>query len=112
MSRWPTWRAPEPDDYPTPASCKFISGEDFVALAVKAYLAAGRLLVPAAGEPWRDADGNCWGSARDFHDTLVQELGDRLWRAAIESGHVVYIEEEDPGAGRSPAVEGHGCPAL
>jgi hypothetical protein len=128
------WAGPDPARYPTPAACRFIRGEDFMALALKAYLAASRDLVPPTGTPWVD-EGATWSDAECFHAALERHLGERLRRAAIDGGHLVEepcsAEEsaEDAafqsalaawaggssspaGGGRSPPDKGQGWPAL
>lgn len=110
------WQSPTAERYPTPAACKFVSGDDFLRLAMQAYLAAGRGLVPPTGEPWAD-DGWTWASAEDFCRGLLDELGERVRRAAVVRGDLAEVPwddagDESPGCrGGAPAVKGHGCPA-
>lgn len=111
-----TWARASAARYPTPAACMYISGDAFLALALKAYLAAGRNLVPPSGERWIE-DESSWGSAQDFFDDLTFQIAERLRAAALETGDLYERpwtpeeEEEDrlwqeelSGAGQSPAV--------
>jgi hypothetical protein len=135
---WHEWVKPDPARYPTPAACRFIRGEDFMALALKAYLAASRELVPPAGERWVDDLGNVWSGPEGFFDALLHHLGERLRWHAIDSKHLLEVPwsaediAEDArssaefmamleqaarnvspvGGGRSPPDKGHGWPAL
>lgn len=120
---WERWVGPIPARYPTPDACRFIRAEDFLALALKAYLAASRQMEPPAGEPWVEA-GATWADAEGFYDALRRGLTDRLRRAAVDAGHLLQEpwsaedwaelggSESPPGAGRSPADKGHGWPAF
>lgn len=118
------WRAPRAENYPTPNACKFVSGDDFLRIAMQSYLAAGRDVVPPAGECWAEDGSTTWADAECFFAGLLRHLGTRLRQAAIARGDLAEVpwseeaeREHEPllallaGAGRSPAVEGHGCPA-
>jgi len=117
MSRLPLvdWAANDPERYPTPASVRFLSGDEFLALAMKAFLDASRGLVPPPGEKWCD-ELVLWSSPQDFADALVDGVRDRVHLAAIERGHLELVDDyrrDEPGCrGGAPAVMGHGCPAL
>ncbi len=110
-----TWAAAQAHRYPTLASTIFIDGDSFLALAMKAYLAATRKMVPPDGRRWI-VDGDPWGDARDFYEALTFQVAERLRVMALETGHLserpwTEVEEQDapedqvePGAGRSLAV--------
>ena len=111
-------------NFPSPAACRFVTAEDVMAIALKAHLAAVRQQSPPPGESWMD-EGCAWGGPEDFYASLLSEIEQRLRARAIERGHLAlvpwtseqYAEEAEwqaelSGAGRSPAIEGQGCPAL
>ncbi|UHQ18947.1 hypothetical protein LVB87_12235 [Lysobacter sp. KIS68-7] len=111
-----TWAAATADRYPTLASTIFIDGDSFLALAMKAYLAAGHKMVPPNGGRWLVED-DPWGNARDFFEALTFQIAERLRLHALQTGHLSerpWSEDEErehedfleelAGAGRSPAV--------
>jgi hypothetical protein len=86
--------------YPTPNACKFISGDAFLALAMKVYLDAGRSLVPQDGQRWIDEDGHInrgiWSKCRVASTTRTKSTNDslrvpggarRIWRMDAPSFH-------------------------
>lgn len=118
------WLPPTVAHYPTLSRALFVSGDDFLRLAMQAWLAARRDLSPERGQPWicreglpAEDDGLPWGCARDFSESLLFHLGERLCLHAHRTGHFVVAEvqraraAQPAGAGRSPADKGHGCPA-
>src|SRR5690606_30258947 len=97
----------------------------------KAYMAAARMLVPPAGEPWVDPDAPLtWGNAESFYDALRYEIEDRLTQAALASGdlravpwteddyrefapaEVAGVQGATPPASAVGASMAHGCAAL
>ena len=126
---WDRWIGGTVSRYPNPNACKFVGGDEFLTIAMQAYLAAGRGLVPPSREPWSGPDCDVtWSNAEDFYSALLFQVGERLRLRAIARGHIEQVPwpedaDEEPeaeparvaqlaGAGRSPAAEGHGCPAL
>jgi hypothetical protein len=108
-----TWKPATVAHYPTLASCIYINGDAFLALALKAYLAASKKMVPPDGGRWC-TEGDPWGSAQDFYDALTFEIAERLRVSALRAGHLSerpWNEAEEErlvaefsGAGQSPAV--------
>ena len=103
------WRPATGHDYPTLRSSLYADADAVVRLALAGYYAAVRAMRPPDGERWA-TEGLPYGTAESFHDALLHEIGERLRHRAIETGHLVE-RLADPGAGRSPAVKGQGCPA-
>lgn len=111
MSSPDLWRWPVPTGarYPTQKAAIHLTAEDLLRLALSAYYAAVREMQPPAGERWLpDPEGVPWSCPENLHNDVLHQLGERMWAHAAANGHL----DPDPGAGRSPAVEGHGCPAL
>lgn len=112
------WLPARLEFYPKPKSCQFVTGEQFLALAMKAYVAASRKLLPLPGEPWGE-DGGAWAHAQDFYDHLCFEIGERLRVAALASRDLVEVScTDDVGGlgGPEPEAEplasmAHGCAA-
>ncbi len=106
------WLPARVEVYRSPARCKFLTAESFLSVALQAYLAASKDLVPPSGEPWVD-EGATWASAQGFYDGLLHEIEQRLRLAALVSGDLFerFYQDTDPGAGRSLAVMAHGCAA-
>lgn len=67
----------------TAEQCRFFTGEEAMAWAIKAYLAASRELTPPKGESWWQ-DGMGWAEPGDFAVMFVQHLVDRLARRAYD----------------------------
>ena len=111
-----SWPAPTASRYPTLRSAVHLSAEDALRLALAAYYAAVRDMQPSDGEKWLRADLEPlpWSCPRDLHDGFLHHLGERLWAHAAATGHLDQAQEipRSPGAGRSPAGEGQGCPAF
>lgn len=113
MRQVETWAPANLDRYPTLASCIFIDGDSFLALALKAYLAAGKKMVPPEGRRWSEEDAP-WGSAQDFFDALTFQISERLRMAAMQAGHLSEpsfcegeeerVDDRRTGAGQRPAV--------
>lgn len=120
-----------------PADCwDWITAEDVVRHALAAYYAASRAVDKYLEGPWVDPDtGASWSSRADFRDDLWgyfrQRINTHAWESGVRAssgGEVLALPagllwdaldpvsgpegSGEPGAGRSPAVEGHGCPAL
>ena len=110
MERWLPARAAH---YPTMKAALFVSGEDFLRLALQAHLAARREMVPEGGQRWLYEGPDVmeplpWASAAGFAEALTRHLDERLRRHAIATGHLLEVpwpEDDDeisPGAGAEP----------
>lgn len=114
------WVQPnDPDRYRTPAKVRFVTGDEFLALAMQSFLDASRSILPPPGQPWIVEEVCVWAGPEDFTNALLDGLRDRLHLKALERGHMVARTDrdgtslEEPGCrGGTPAVMGHGCPAL
>ena len=121
MERWApvTARA-----YPTLKSAIYLSAEDVLRMALQAFYATTREMQPPDGRRWLDDDCGAvleplpWAGPESLLEGVLHHLGERMRQAAIERGHLVEVpwpeDADEPlaGAGRSPAVKGHGCPAV
>jgi hypothetical protein len=108
------WVPATADRYPTLKSAIFVSGDDFLRLALQAYYAAMRDMVPPAGESWlQGGDGVAielpYSCPEELQRSLLHHLGERLSGHAHKTGHFVALPAR---AGRSPADMGHGWPAF
>ncbi len=112
-----------------PSECwDWIDGRDLSRISTQALRAAKAWCYPPKGEPFFDG-GVPFANPRDFGETLVQLLVWHLQAEAHGKGipgneyaheHLRRWYEHHgassnnsplPGAGRSPAIKGHGCPA-
>lgn len=99
---------------PTLRSAVFVTADDFMSLALKAYYAVTRRMVPPSGETWLSADEGmeqavCWSGPEDLFDGLIGELGERLRVHARKTGH--YSDAQGEEAAQRPSMA-HGCAAL
>ena len=101
---------------PSPAACRFVGADEFVAMALACYYAASRDLEPPAGEPWKwsnDEGSAYWSSPEDFATGLLHHVEQRLTRMAIDRGYAVeFVPAADGVRGLAPADMAHGCAAL
>jgi hypothetical protein len=107
------WRPITASRYPTLRSAIHLSAEDAIRMALGAFYAAVRDMNPPDGQKWLGPDPELdpcpWSSPQDLHDGILHHRGERLWRHAIEAGHVIelapYSDIDDPatpGAGAEP----------
>jgi hypothetical protein len=66
------------------AQCRFFTAADACRVALQAYYAASRHLVPPNGEPWYDESGAPWASCTDFADAFNGELQARIALLALD----------------------------
>lgn len=97
----------------SPASCRFVGPDEFVAMALAAYYAASRDLEPPEGEPWAytgdDVSGVAyWAGPEDFLAGLLHHVDQRLHGMAIDRGYAVEFE---PFAECGFEAMAHGCAA-
>lgn len=66
------------------AQCRFFSAADACRIALQAYYAATRHLMPPPGESWYDESGSPWASCTDFADAFNGELQARIALLALD----------------------------
>jgi hypothetical protein len=103
-----------------PSECwDWMQFEDLYRITRQALKLARANCYPPRGEVFLSGDGP-WSSPRDFADTLVELLVLHVRADAHAKGvpgnelvpAQLSLWYPDPGAGRSPALKGHGCPAF
>lgn len=98
------WQRPSGTRYPKPKAVQFVSAEEFLKLALQAHLAAVRASLPPPGERWIEPELDLtWSGPEDFHDGLLQQLGERLRLRALARGDLVDEPWDD-----APVAVGHG----
>lgn len=121
-----SWAPCTAERYPDLQAALFVDQRQFLELCLDAYRDARRAMEPPKGETWVDAQGEVtWSDANGFYEELLHFLSQRLYLRACLTGHagnqfddsdeatlLELFEGAAPGAGRSPADKGHGCPAF
>lgn len=72
--------------YRRPKDVQFVSGEEFMRIAAKAYSQACQAMVPPKGEAWlrKYPEGwSVWATPKDFYDQLLHEIESRLDAVAL-----------------------------
>lgn len=96
------WAPVSANRYPTLRSAIHLTAEDAVRMALAAYYAAVRDMRPPDGHKWLGAESEIdplpWSSPQELHSGILHHLGERLWRHAIESGHVLEVGQCHGGA--------------
>lgn len=117
------WMPATAENFPTIRSAVFVTGDDFMRLAMQAYYAACKGMVPPSGETWLFGGDDPlrplpFSSSEDLHAAMLAQLGERLRQHARKTGHYRDVPARDEsGAGRSPANAAgvsmaHGCAAV
>lgn len=117
------WMPPTAANLPTMRSALFVTGDDFMRLAMQAYYAACKGMLPPAGETWLSGGDDPappvpFSGPEDLHDAFLAHLSERLRQHARKTGHYRdHTVHSAPGAGRSPANAAgvsmaHGCAAV
>jgi hypothetical protein len=79
--------------YPTPKHVPFLTAEQFLAVALKAYYAACNELIPPKGEKWLerldDGTWSLWSGPENFYDGLRRNLDERVRAIAIKRGCLI-----------------------
>ena len=92
-----TWRM---RNAPTPRLVPFLTPDEYLAAALKAYIAARKGLEPPPGQLWLEPfEGRfmAWAGPEDFYNALHRELDERVRLLAIERGDLIrryYSPEE------------------
>ena len=85
-----TWN---PRNAPTPKLVPFLTPDDYLAAALKAYLAACRDLIPPKDQHWlqRVDEGRfvSWAGPEEFYQALHRQLDGRVRAHAIKRGDLI-----------------------
>jgi hypothetical protein len=103
-----SWKPATVGHYPTLRSALFVTGDDFLRLALQAHLAAAKEMLPPDGARWID-DAGPYACAHAFAEALLRHLGERVRRHAVITGHLAEAPFPDD---ESPSVPGAGAEPL